>query len=197
MGNWIGSARKWPLDHDRKVTSLGALQDKDLSIPQWLCVRSEPHREFFAEANLKRAEFEVYCPRYERIVSHARKRVLVLKPLFPNYLFVRSSLGLFGLGDVKRTPGVSSFAAGDLHSALVPDKIIMGLRARENEFGKIQLGADRFRVGEAVRLARGTFADIDAVFSEKHDEQRCRILLSMLGKQHSVLVRLDDLEKVA
>ena len=171
--------------------------DQELSKPQWVCVRSEPHREFFAEANLKRAEFEVYCPRYERMISHARKRVLVLRPLFPNYLFVRSARGLFGLGDVKRTPGVSSLAARDLHSALVPDAIIVSLRARENEYGKIQLGADRFRVGEAVRLARGPFADIEAVFAEKHDERRCRILLSMLGKQHSVMVRSDDLEKVA
>ncbi len=160
-------------------------------------MRSEPNREFFAEANLKRSEFEVYCPRYERMISHARKRVLVLRPLFPNYLFVRSAMGLFGLGDVKRTPGVSSLAARDLHSALVPDTIIAGLRARENEYGKIQLGADRFRAGEAVRLARGPFADIEAVFVEKHDERRCRILLSMLGKQHSVMVLSENLEKVA
>ena len=173
------------------------VQDKELSKPQWVCVRSEPNREFFAEANLQRGKFEVYCPRYERMISHARKRVLVLRPLFPNYLFVRSVSGLFGLGDVKRTPGVCSLAARDLHSAVVPDSVIAGLRARENEYGKIQLGADRFRVGEAVLLARGPFADIEAVFAEKHDERRCRILLSMLGKQHSVMVLLDDLEKVA
>jgi transcription antitermination factor NusG len=46
-------------------------------------------------------------------------------------------------------------------------------------------------------LARGPFADIAAIFAEKHDERRCRILLSMLGKQHSVLVLSNDLEKVA
>ena len=169
----------------------------DDATPQWVCVRSEPNREFFAEANLQRANFEVYCPRYERLISHARKKTLVLRPLFPNYLFVRSAAGLFGLGDVKRTPGVSALAARDLQSALVADGIILGLRARENEYGKIQFGTDRFRSGELVRLARGPFAELEAVFAEGHDKRRCRILLSMLGRQHSVLVLSDDLEKVA
>ena len=169
----------------------------DLATPQWVCVRSEPNREFFAEANLQRSKFEVYCPRYERLISHARKKILVLRPLFPNYLFVRSAAGIFGLGDVKRTPGVSTLAARDLQSALVHDAIIDALRAREDEHGKVQFGADRFRPGEAVRLARGPFADLEAVFAEKHDERRCRILLNMLGKQHSVIVLSEVLEKVA
>lgn len=169
----------------------------NLATPQWICVRSEPHREFFAEANLQRANYEVYCPRYERLISHARKKVLVLRPLFPNYLFVRSATGLFGLGDVRRTPGVNSLAARDLQSATVPDAIISGLREREDEHGKILFGVDRFHPGDPVRLSRGPFAEIDAVFAERHDDRRCRILLNMLGKQHSVTVLSELLEKVA
>ena len=183
--------------HLGKVSGLQAVQTKDISIPHWVCVRSEPNREFFAEANLLRRDFEVYCPRFERMISHARKKVLVLRPFFPNYLFVRSAAGLIGLGDVKRTPGVSSLAARDLHSALVPDPVIAALRARENESGHIQLSADRFRAGETVRLSRGPFVELEAVFAEKHDDRRCRILLSMLGKQHSVIVLSDHLEKIA
>jgi len=184
-------------DDMQDFRDLPTIKVQDIAKPTWVCVRSEPHKEFFAEANLRRAAFEVYCPRYERLISHARKSALVLRPLFPNYLFVRSASGLIALGDVKRTPGVSTLAARDLPSAVVPDAIIASLRARENGQGKVQLGADRFCKGEAVRLARGPFADIAAIFAEKHDERRCRILLSMLGKQHTVLVLSNDLEKVA
>ena len=173
------------------------VHDQELSRPQWVCVRSEPRREFLAEANLKRAEFEVYLPRYERIISHARKRVPVLRPLFPNYIFVRSARGMFGLGDVKRTPGVSTLAVRDLQSATVPDAIISGLREREDEHGKILFGVDRFHPGDPVRLSRGPFAEIDAVFAERRDDRRCRILLNMLGKQHYVTVLSEFLEKVA
>ena len=178
-------------------THFPTIRAQDIANPTWVCVRSEPHREFFAEANLERAHFEVYCPRHERLISHARKTVLALRPLFPNYLFVRSASGLIGLGDVRRTPGVSALAARDLPSAVVPDAIIASLRAREDGRGKVELGADRFVEGEAVRLARGPFADIAAIFAEKQGERRCRILLSMLGKQHSVLVLSKDLEKAA
>jgi transcription antitermination factor NusG len=58
-------------------------------------------------------------------------------------------------------------------------------------------GAASANRGQREGLARGPFADIAAIFAEKHDERRCRILLSMLGKQHSVLVLSNDLEKVA
>ena len=161
----------------------------------WVCVRSEPHCESFAEANLQRAGFEVYCPRYERWISHARRRKMALRPLFPNYLFVRSSLGLDGMGPVKRTPGVSSLAARDLAAAVVPDAILEMVRARENEAGSVEFGTERFQKGEAVRVTAGAFTDFAAVFAETHDERRCRILLSMLGKQHSVLVLSHFLEK--
>ena len=136
---------------------LPKISAEDLVKPTWVCVRSEPHPEFFAEANLQRADFEVYCPRHERLISHARKTALVLRPLFPNYLFVRSASGLIGLGAVRRTPGVSALAARDLPSAVVPDAIIASLRDRENGQGKVQLGADRFFEGEAVRLAQEDF----------------------------------------
>ena len=163
----------------------------------WVCIRSEPHRESFAEANLLRAGFEVYCPRFERWISHARRRQMVRRPLFPNYLFVRSALGLGGMGPIKRTPGVSSLAARDLASAIVPDAIIALVRKRENEAGCVEFGTERFATGEAVRVTAGPFTDFEAVFAEKHDERRCRILLSMLGKQHSVVVLSHFLEKAA
>jgi len=161
----------------------------------WVCVRSEPHRESFAEGNLSRVGFEVYCPRYERQISHSRRRQIVMRPLFPSYLFVYSSLGLDGMGSLRRTPGVRSLAARDLKSALVPDALISSLRASENHAGCVELSIDQFMRGQTVRVTAGPFADLEAVFVEKHDERRCRILLSLLGKQHSVLLPSHSLER--
>ena len=163
----------------------------------WICVRTEAHKEAFAEGNLRKAGLEVYCPRFERWISHARRRQLVLRPLFPNYLFVRSDVGLEGLGSVKRTPGVSTLAARDLASSTVPDAVIELVRAREDQSGAVVFAVERFKAGETVRVTAGPFTDFEAVFAEGHDERRCRILLSMLGKQHSVLVLSHFLEKAS
>ena len=32
----------------------------------WVCVRTEPQREDWAEANLTRTGLDVYCPRWEQ-----------------------------------------------------------------------------------------------------------------------------------
>ncbi len=166
-------------------------------VSNWICIRTEAHKEAFAESNLKKAGFEVYCPRFERWISHARRRQLVKRPLFPNYLFVRSDAGIEGMGAVKRTPGVSTLAARDLASSVVPDAVIGMVRAREDQSGAVVFQAERFKAGETVRVTAGPFTDFEAVFAESHDERRCRILLSMLGKQHSVLVLSHFLDKAA
>ena len=163
----------------------------------WICVRTEPRKETFAEHNLRRAQLEVYCPRFERWITHARRRRMVLQPLFSNYLFVRSDAGLEGLGAVKRTPGVSTFAGRDLVSSIVPDAVIELVRAREDQSGAVVFTAERFKAGEIVRVTSGPFKDFEAVFTESHDNRRSRILLSMLGKQNSVLLLSHFLEKAA
>jgi hypothetical protein len=47
-------------DDMQDFRDLPTIKVQDLTKPTWVCVRSEPHKEFFAEANLRRAAFEVY-----------------------------------------------------------------------------------------------------------------------------------------
>ena len=161
----------------------------------WICVRTQPQRETFAQGHLARTGLEIYCPRHRRWVSHARRRELVMRPLFPNYLFAGSDRGLEALGHVRRTPGVASLAARDLAGAVVPDAVIACLRARESGSGFVEL--KQFRPGEAVKITGGPFQGVEAIFQEKRDDRRSSILLSLLGRQHSVGVFSADLESAA
>lgn len=100
------------------------------------------------------------------------------------------------MSTIQRTPGVVALASHDLLSAVVADAVIDALRARENEVGVIEFDAARFSTGDAVRITAGAFADFEAIFAEDHDGRRCRVLLSLLGKQHSILTHSHFLEKV-
>ena len=163
----------------------------------WVCVRTEPHREVLAESQLRQTGLEIYCPRYQRWISSGRRRQLVARPLFPNYIFARSVSGLDAMGHIKRTRGVSSLAGRDLASAIVPDLVIEGLRARETSAGIVELAADRFAAGETVKITVGPFEGFHAIFQEKQDDRRALIMLSLLGKSHSVSVLANFLEKAA
>ncbi len=161
----------------------------------WICVRTEPQRESFAQANLARTGLDLYCPRTRRWISHARRRELVARPLFPNYLFAGSAHGLEAMGHVRRTPGVAALAGRDLAAAIVPDAVIAGLRARKVDAGFIEL--EPFRPGDAVTIQGGPFQGFAAIFHEKQDDRRSSILLSLLGRQHSVGVFSADLASAA
>ncbi|MGH7059167.1 MAG: transcriptional activator RfaH, partial [Stellaceae bacterium] len=97
----------------------------------WYAVHTQPHAETRARDNLLRQGYAAYLPRCRVYVSHARRRRVALRPLFPRYLFAgvdraamrwRPILSTFGVADIVRT--------GE-EPAPVPDEILAALRERE------------------------------------------------------------------
>src|SRR5205823_4940511 len=56
-------------------------------VMQWYAVYTQPHAEPKALEHILRQGYSAYLPRYRTKVSHARRRQIVLRPLFPRYLF--------------------------------------------------------------------------------------------------------------
>lgn len=49
----------------------------------------KPRKEGFVEQQLRAADLEFSCPRYTKIVRHARTTKRIAKPLFPGYVFIK------------------------------------------------------------------------------------------------------------
>ena len=49
-------------------------------------MQTQPNREDLAVVHLERQGFDVWLPRIERIIRHARQAKSVRRPLFPGYL---------------------------------------------------------------------------------------------------------------
>jgi transcriptional antiterminator RfaH len=150
----------------------------------WLCVRVGPHKEAFASGQLANAGVVVYYPKYQRWVKHARQRKLVLRPLFPNYIFVHIDDDSRGL--VARTPGVQSFVGGVQSPSYVPEELIALMQMRENEDGVVDLNREMLRSGDKIAIFEGPFTGFEAVFLEYDDKKRVNLLVEFLGKQHRV-----------
>ena len=173
----------------------------------WVCARTEPHREAFAEAQLVHAGLEVYCPRYARWISSGRKKSLVKRPLFASYLFVRTDENPEKIWQIKRLPGIASLASKTISSAIVDDRVIDEIRSRDKE-GVVVLGsggrriiknelADHGLVGRPqLARPRERLAVKARGHEARSDAERCRILLSLLGGMQSVLISAELLEKI-
>ena len=179
--------------------SLGSsLNDKHgeqtLSPSGWFCARTLPHKEKFAQENLAKRGLTVYCPRYHKWISSARKKQLVSRPLFPGYLFVRQAEGASFFGILKRAPGISTIIGGHSGFSVLPDDVIAKLKQGENESGFIEINANRFKKGDKIKLTDERFAGLECVFEEQDDLRRSIILLKMLGKAHRIKVLTNSLD---
>ncbi len=135
----------------------------------------------FAEENLVRQSYNVYCPLLTKSVRHARRTYDVKRPLFPGYLFVekdssfifRSILGTYGVRSVVRN--------GDV-PALLPSDFVASLRAREID-GVIKQQETIFKPGQAVTIDGGPFDGVVGKIIEVRESDRVLLLLDLIHSQ--------------
>jgi transcriptional antiterminator RfaH len=160
----------------------------------WYLVYTKPRQESVAKLNLERQHYSVYLP----LVRHSRKRlgrrIDVIEPLFPRYLFIELSTQTDNWGPIRSTVGVSSLVRFGAEPAAVPGQLIACLRARDNEQGVQLLAPRAFAEGDSVRIAAGPMWGYEGIFLATTGKQRVMVLLEILGKQTRVSVAAEDLE---
>jgi transcriptional antiterminator RfaH len=161
---------------------------------RWYAVYTQPRNELLASEHLARQGFGIYLPRYPKRRSHARRVDVVPAPLFPRYLFIEFNSEVDGWSVIRSTRGVIDLVRNGRDPVPVADTIIEQIKRREDEHGLVVLG--RFlnlKPGARVRIDAGPFADCEAIFESKRDDERVMALLSLLGRKVVVNIPVRDL----
>jgi transcriptional antiterminator RfaH len=148
----------------------------------WFVVRTQMRAEEKALKHLSYQGFAAYLPRYRRRIRHARRNELLLRPLFPGYLFVHLDLDRCRWRSINGTIGVREILSQGDSPLAVPDRVIDEIRAREDASGAVKLAAPTFVRGQVLRLLEGPMADLTGLFEEMRDENRIILLVSLLGR---------------
>lgn len=149
----------------------------------WFVVRTQSRAEQKAEQHLTNQGFAAYLPRYRRRVRHARRNEIVLRPLFPGYLFVHLDPVHCRWRSINGTVGVREILTNGDAPLAVCDRIIDEIRAREDDSGVVKLVAPSFARGQVVRMLEGPLVDVSGLFEEMRDENRVVLLVSLLGRK--------------
>ena len=149
--------------------------------PPWIVINTHPHREHIALENLRRQDFHAYCPMIRRRRSHARRVEMVLRPLFPNYLFVRTEPQFGRWRPILSTYGVRSVVRAGEEPSLVDEGLITSLKARELD-GAIVRPANPYKVGQEVRISSGPFDGLVARIIEMDEKDRLVVLLDLMNR---------------
>ena len=149
----------------------------------WYAVYTQPHAEAKAMEHLLRQDFSAYLPRYRTWVSHARRRQVVLRPLFPRYLFAGVDRAFMPWRPLLSTIGVTDVVRAGEEPTAVPPEVLAVIRERE------ELGAfDRLdpkqslSLGGQVRVTAGAFEDMVSGLVELRDHDRVVVLLELLRR---------------
>ncbi len=158
----------------------------------WYVVNTHAKAEYKAAWHLENQGFGVYLPQYTKQRRHARRVDTVRAPLFPRYLFVELDLDEAPWRAVMSTVGVSHLICGGGRPLALPDGIIVGIRAREDENGLVPIAREaRYRKGDTLRITDGALVDRIGLFDGQSDQDRVTMLLDLLGRQVRVQVPLE------
>jgi transcriptional antiterminator RfaH len=149
----------------------------------WYAIHTQTHAEAKALDNLLRQGYRAYLPRCRIWVSHARRRQLALRPLFPRYLFAGVDEPAMRWRPILSTVGVSDVVRAGDRPAPVPGEIVEAIRAREQD-GSFD-GLDprcSLRPGDLVRITAGAFEAMAGRLVELRDDDRVIVLLELLGR---------------
>lgn len=152
----------------------------------WALYTRHQHEKTVADM-LTAKGFEVFLPLYESVRRWKDRKKLLSLPLFPCYVFVRG--GLERRLPVVSTPGVHMILTHGEKVAVIPEDEIEAIR-RTLE-GSYRVEPHPFlKVGERVRVIRGSLEGVEGVLLRK--KNMCRLVLSVAMVAQSIAVEIDS-----
>ncbi|MBI3569610.1 MAG: transcription/translation regulatory transformer protein RfaH [Gammaproteobacteria bacterium] len=160
----------------------------------WYLVYCKPRQESVARENLTRQGYETYLPVMRDVRRRQGKRVTLIAPMFPRYLFIHLNRQTDNWAPIRSTLGVVSVVRFGRTAARVPDDLVILLRSREDLQGIQILPVEEYKPGSRVRITQGGFAGYEGIFQAASGRDRVTVLLDVLGRKARTTVDSASIE---
>lgn len=159
---------------------------------KWLIVQTKSNCENKASLNLKRQGYGVFFPKFKKKMSKFNKLINIVKPLFPNYIFV-SINSHQNLSKIKNTYGVLKILKfGDCVHFLHSD-VVENIK-RRCDINGFAIDYKKYVKGEKVKFFKNNQISLDAVFEEQIDQKRSIVFINFLNQKVRASVETEHLE---
>jgi transcriptional antiterminator RfaH len=163
---------------------------------RWYCAGFIKQKERLAIQHLEYQDYEVFCPRFRKTVSHARRTRSVLTPLFPGYLFVRLDIDSQRWRPIDGTIGVTHIIRNGARPTPVPESFVEALLRGADGDGIVSF-EESLSAGDKVQTIGGPFNGQIGTLLKLKDADRVVVLMSMLGGPVPVTVPRGQLMKAS
>jgi transcriptional antiterminator NusG len=160
---------------------------------KWYTLRVYSGQETKVKAHLENEiKFKGLEDKFDRIIVPSEpvlemregKKRLKNKVFFPGYLLIEMVLDTQTSHLVQETPGVISFVGPKNHPTEVrQDEVDLVLRKIERKDVEVERVEVPFRVGDAIRVNDGPFADFTGIIEEVNEEKKkVKVSVSIFGR---------------
>ncbi len=173
----------------------------ETKIRTWIAVYTAPNVELAVRDALTSLSedrpwtYPVLVPTGMVQVTHARRTMLVERPVFPRYVFVGVPEGVSWY-PVKNAKGVTGVLCAAGKPRPIPDKLVQLLKAAVDADAFTRSNEQAFKVGDAVNVRVGQTtlkAFVERVNAEL-PAKRIDILFEAWGKLHKSTVPVDQIQ---
>lgn len=170
------------------------MSETENQIRIWIAAYTAPNAEVAVRDAVTGLGYPVLLPTALTEMTHARKVMHVVRPVFPRYVFIGIPHGKSWY-PVVALPGVGGVLSGGNKPKELPPKQISLLKAAMDADGFSQSPAPQFREGQAVtvKIGQTTVAAFVGKINSALPAQRIDVLFSMFGKEHKRAVPLDQI----
>lgn len=159
---------------------------------RWYLIQTKPRQEARAQEHLQRQCFETYRPVKCAVTRRQGGIALREEDLFPGYLFIHMNQANDNWYPIRSTRGVARIVTFGGQPVPVHDDLIEQIRERLlSPPAKVH-----FQPGEAVRITRGGFNDVEAIFLAADGTERAVILLNLLQREQRVTLPISSLARM-
>ncbi len=147
----------------------------------WYCIHTRPQKEDSTCAYYEDSlGIETYSPKLRQQRTIRRVRRIVIRPLFPRYIFCRFEPAL-SYRAVRYAPDIIDVVHCGHAPAVVPEQSINELKAWVGEALDPSSMKPSFRAGDLVEIQAGPLLGLRAIVQQElSDSERVAVLLSFL-----------------
>jgi transcription antitermination factor NusG len=167
---------------------------EELAEERWYAIYTKHQHEKSATSLLTRKGFEVLLPLYRSVHRWKDRNQPVELPLFPCYVFLRSSMER--KLEILQTPGVFWLVGSGGHASTVPDSDIESIRKIIRDPTKIE-PHPYLKSGDRVRVLAGPMIGLEGVLTRVKNRWRLVVAVELLQKAVAVEVDAADVERLA
>lgn len=160
----------------------------------WFAVYTKHQHERKSAELLERKGFEVFLPLYKSVAQWTDRRKTLLQPLFPSYVFLRTTME--SKAEIVRTPGVFFLVESAGHACRIPELEIESIRTLIRS--KAHLAPHPYlERGDRVRILAGPLAGLVGILTRVKNQYRVVLSVEALRKGVSVEIDIASVERLA